>query len=153
MDSDHLKYIEELKEDLKNGSSNVHKDFWKIGIKLAMVKHAMQKNKANYISSDNRQLASNNNFSKFIYEQLEKKICRRFVYHLIAAGEIMSNLKKHQERMGWPMLPANERQCREMKSLTPEQQVYVWDAVLKSRSKVTNTLIKTTISSMYPKED
>eukprot|EP01135_Chromosphaera_perkinsii_P004619 Nk52_evm12s292 gene=Nk52_evmTU12s292 len=151
METEYIKYIEELKAELNDGTSNVNKDFWKIGLKLAEVKRQMQRNKAQFCLTESGNNSSN--FSKFIYEQLEKKICRRFVYHLMAAGEIMSNLDNHKEKMGWRLLPSNERQCREMKSLTAEQQVVAWDAVLKSKSKITNTLIRHTIKTLYPKKN
>ena len=60
---------------------------------------------------------------------------KRSAYYLINAVEIVDNLKKCEPMVH--ILPTNERQCRPLKSLKPEQQGEVWNkAVAKAKGKV-----------------
>ena len=60
---------------------------------------------------------------------------KRSAYYLINAVEIVDNLKKCEPLVH--ILPTNERQCRSLKSLKPEQQGEAWNkAVERATGKV-----------------
>ncbi len=60
---------------------------------------------------------------------------KRSAYYLINAVEIVDNLKKCEPMVH--ILPTNERQCRPLKSLKPEQQGEAWNkAVERAQGKV-----------------
>ena len=76
---------------------------------------------------------------------------RRSAYYLIDAVKIVDNLKKCEPMVH--ILPTNERQCRSLKSLKPEQQRKVWNqAVAKANGKVPSGKIVTEIVNQLKKK-
>eukprot|EP00126_Sphaerothecum_destruens_P012276 Sdes_comp21019_c0_seq1m19732 len=141
---------ENLLQELKNCDFQETKNFWKIGLILTRLRFQVQlfKRRTALTKEDGSNHFIGTDISNFVFHHIGKKICRRFAYHLISAAEIMDNLSQAKQSYQWDKLPANERQCREMKSLTAKQQILVWDAVLKSKSKITNKLVRATIKSL-----
>lgn len=73
---------------------------------------------------------------------------RRSAYYLIDAVKVVDNLKKCEPMVH--ILPVNERQCRTLKSLKPEQQREAWNLAISvaNNQAPSGTIVKKVVNQI-----